>query len=859
MSLCFTLLLAVPAAGAAAAGGLSQAEAWVEAQRDRYTGPVADSWDGLRPYTGEAAAERLVGEDRRTAYRLNARQLHINYGGGVEAQLRDRMVILCPQTAAFLYGPFTPAAVRYARGTRPVLERAAAEATAGCATQQEQALALMRLCRDLYRKAPGADFSAYVYGGTEEQMLDKPEILCETLGRLLVALCEVAGIPGRIVMHTLGGHIAAEVLVDGQWGYLDPRCGMYFLKPDGRLASVLELWQDPGLIRAQPPQVKADVSAQWRWPLRAWKCEHLYFSPDEVIGFETYSLADAGQYSYEQVPRREALAAGLLEVNAAYTAAARRALGLAPEGWALEWGRAPLHRVDIAYRHDGFSIFYTRPPMDRQELCRRYIEPFRDSNAGILVWGVGPGSVFCYETRVGEIFGEGLSPGQRALLREGDLWVHENVTGLIREGGGPLQMAAAGAHAIGRKLIARLEMNHEYGPPRDDNWMWVAFVGRLNKEHPEYRIPGTVQLDFRHPEVRAFKLAILRETVQLGADGVSLDFAVYPPFFEKPDAAVMTGFLREVRAMLDEEGRARGRRLELMVRVPAVDAEALGLDWPAWMDEGLVDVIFPTHRRPGDYFDLRIERFIDKGVETGIPVYPTIWQALGFVDTDQRPGDEAAGRRRYDKPKTPGMFRAQALLFLRAGAAGLQLGMSEDQWRHAPWMNDLADPEKLLFADKHYMVDPIALRPGVFALEPAGGAFRGERRVSLRVADDIPAARRAGYEVAARIVVYCRALLAGERLEIRVNGQGPLALAGEADAGSGREGGPAIDPARQPHETFVFEADWWRRGEHALPVPADWWRLGPNEIQLTYTTGRRDLDPPFSVVWVDLLLEYRKP
>jgi hypothetical protein len=837
-------------------GQLNEADqSWLKAQQTRYAGPPVNSLPDLRAYTGKAAAGRIVGEDRRTAYLLNYRQLCLNYGDAVEFQLRQEQVILCPQTLAFLYDGFTPLRVRYVRGSRPRLERVAVAATAGCRSGQNKALALMRLCRDLHRQAPNADFSEYIYGGTEEQMLDKPEILCETLGRLFVALCEVVGIPGRIVMHNLGGHIGAEVYVDGHWAYIDPRCGVYFLQANGRIASVLELWQNPAIIRTQPASVKADISAQWRWPLRAWKCENMYFSPDEVHGFENYSLADSGRYRYTQLPHRQAVANGLMEINRTYVATARRALGLAAEGWAHAWDQAPLKKIDIAYRHDGFSIFFKQPPMDRKELMRRYIDPFRDSNVSTLVWGVGPGSVFCYETKVGEIFGEGLSAQQLALLREGDRWVNQNVLGLIREGGGPLQMAVAGARGIGRKLIARLEMNHEYGPPNDDNWQWVAFVGSLNKKHPEYRIGESVFLDFKHQEVRDFKLAILRETVQLGADGVSLDFAVYPPFFANPDAEIMTGFVREVRAMLDAEGQKRGQRLDLMVRVPAADGKALGLDWERWMDEGLIDCIFPTHRRAPDYFDLRVEHFIDKGVETGIPVYPTVWQALGFVDTDPRP----SGKARYDKPKTPGMFRAQALLFMRAGAAGIQLGMSADQWLNAPWMNDLADPDKLLVADKHYMVDPIALRPGAFELQAEGDARRGQRTLSLRLGDDVPAARRAGYDVAASLVVYCRPLADGERLEVYVNDHGPVTISGDEESERQRRGAAVADPTRQAAESFIFDKDWWKRGEHTLPVPADWWQLGSNAIRLAYSTPAQSSEPPLSVTWVDLLLDYRGP
>ncbi len=844
-----------------ASGGLPAfaCQTWLEGQQQFYDGPAAGTIPQLSAYAGEDAAQRIVGTDRRDAYLFNYRQLGINYGTeNVEFQLRKELVLLCPQTIDVLYGPFTPKRVRYVKGTRPELERVVAEVTVGCGSDREKALALMRFCRDLRERRPGLDFSEYVYGGSEEQMIAKPEILCETLSRLMVALSEVAGMPGRLVMHVLGGHICTEILVDGQWAYIDPRCGIYFLKDDGGFTSVRELWQDPTIVWRQTESVKADASDQWPWSWRAWKCANMYFNPYEVNGFQNYSLADADRYEYGRLARKDTLAAGLLEVNKDYVATARRALRLDETGTRLDWDVAGLRKIDIAYRHDGFSIFFKEPPITRKDLERAYLDSMADSNAGILVWGLGPGSVFCYETKVGQIFGDGLTEPQRKLLRTGDLWVHENVTGLIKEGPGPLSIAVTRARQLGLKLYARLEMNHEYGPARDDNWLWVAFVGDLNKKHPEYRIGKGVLLDFKHKEVRDFKLAILREAVELGADGVSMDFAVYPPFFEEPDAKIMTRFVRDVRSMLDDVGKAQGRRLDLMVRVPSVNYQKLGLDWKAWVSEGLVDVIVPTHHRAPDYFDIRVDEFVSEARPAGVKVYPTLWQALGFVTTDQHPSDEGSGRRRYDKPKTQGMYFAQAMLFHRQGVEGIQLGMSEDQWRHRPWFNDLADPEKVLVADKHYMVDPISLRPGTFELSKEDAAHVGKRGTTLRIGDDIAAARRAGYEAKATLVVYCRPLEEDERLVLSVNGKGPLQIRGDTDDERRRRGAKTIDPRKQRHDTFVFEKEWWRRGEHALPVPADWWKLGENEIDLTYGTETPNPETPISITWIDLLLDYEK-
>ena len=832
-------------------------DAWLEETQSLYQGDKAETWDDLKAYTGKGAAGRIVGEDRRRAYLLNYEQLGINYGEAVEFQLRREQVILCPQTAKFLYSHFTPTTVRYKRGSRSILEKIVADVIVGCETQREKALALMRFCRDLYKKDPDLDYSRYVHGGTEEQLIEKPEILCECLGRLMVALCEVAGIPGRIVMHDIGGHICSEVLVEGHWAYIDPRCGLYFLKPDGSFASVLDLWSDPSILRAQSEGVKAEVSDQWSWEYRGWKCEYMYFRPEEVNGFQNYSLADAERYSFSQLPMAEAKAAGLFDINKDYVATTRRVFSLSNDGKGLAWSARKLRRIPIAYRNDGFSHFYRKPPMTREDFERLLIDPMADSNVEILVWGLGPGSVFCYETEVGQVFGEGLTEQQRNLLRTGDRWVHENVMGLIEQGG-PLYMAVDRAHRLGLKLFARLEMNHEYGPADPSFWMWVAFVGDLNKKHPEYRIGRGVMLDFKHEEVREFKIAILREAAEAGADGISMDFCVYPPFFEKPDPAIMTQFIRDVRAMLDDVGREQNRRIEIMARVPEVHYMELGLDWKTWMREALVDIIVPTHYRAPDHFDIRIEEFVSLGAETGIPVYPTIWHSLGFVTTDQDPSDEETGRRRYDKPKTKGMFYAQALLLHRAGADGIQLGMSANEWNSRPWFDDLAEAEKVLFADKHYMVDPVELRPNEFRLPQDGPPFVAERTVGLRIGDDIPAAREAGRDVEATLVIYVRPLKPPEKLQVYVNGNGPVTISGDSDEEMARAGEKPVDTRKQRHDTFLFEKDWWKRGEHRLPLKADWWKLEDNDIRLVYTTQSDKVEPPLSITWIDLLLDYSK-
>lgn len=315
------------------AGGVVPAETVDDApMAGGFRGPVARTRSDLAAYTGRAAVNVIVGKRRREAYLLNYKQLRLNYGDNVEFQLRRRQILLCPQTVDLLYGAAAPKSVRYVRGSRPKLEHVVGKITVRCQTTRGKVLAIMRYCRDLYDPKWYTDAfdRHYVYGGTEEQLIAKGEKLCECLGRLMVALCEVADIPGRIVMHDIGGHICSEILVDEQWAYIDPRCGVYFLKRDGSFASVWELWNDPSLIRKQPDSVKRDVAKWWTWQQRARACEQKYFHPAEVNGFEHYSLADSDQYTYGQLTIREVRRRGMFEINKLYRAAIADVFNLPP-------------------------------------------------------------------------------------------------------------------------------------------------------------------------------------------------------------------------------------------------------------------------------------------------------------------------------------------------------------------------------------------------------------------------------------------------------------------------------------------------------------------------------------------------
>lgn len=273
----------------------------------------------LKEYTGVKVYGKLDPATSGKLYVLNFTQLYVNYNGGVDFQLRSEGVLLTPENKNILYSAGAVPECRYRSGSRPELEQIVKAITACCTNERDKALMIMRFCRDLYKKKPyPVEWEKYIFGGTEEELILKGEILCEALARLQVAMCEIANIPARIVMHIGGGHVTSEVFADGKWGYIDPRMGIYFLDKNNRLASVQELIDNPQIIDNQSDAVKADTVAYAQWSERAAACKEQYFSGHDLNLFEYYSLADKNKYRYNQLKRPQANALGLREINREY-------------------------------------------------------------------------------------------------------------------------------------------------------------------------------------------------------------------------------------------------------------------------------------------------------------------------------------------------------------------------------------------------------------------------------------------------------------------------------------------------------------------------------------------------------------
>ena len=174
-------------------------------------------------------------------------------------------------------------------------------------------------------------------------------------------------------------------------------------------------------------------------------------------------------------------------------------------------------------------------------------------------------------------------------------------------------------------------------------------------------------LDFALDEVRRHYLDYIRE--QLGrydVDGVELDWMREPfcfaPGGELEGAAILTDFMRAVKALVHEAETRYGHKILLGVRVlrDLQNTLDLGLDVFAWAREGLVDWVVPTPRWETADSDIPVALW-----RAVLP--PTVGVAMGTdIRYMARPGGGCV-------MMTPELIAGLAMQALSNGADGIYL------------------------------------------------------------------------------------------------------------------------------------------------------------------------------------------
>ena len=249
-------------------------------------------------YRGTAYLDK-VDPDQRAALYAWQEVLRLGQGTLVDGEyVINSQIYLCRATADYLYSRYSPTKASYKPGSRPFLEKVVKGLGIMGRSDFEKFLWLARFVRDL-PDARGWDLGKQAQdGGTEEELIEKRVAVCNEQARLMVTLCQAAGLPARYIGHHIGGHGVTEVYVDGHWGYHDVR-GKFFLRKNGRMASTWEIWQDPGIIRRQPEWVTREVHPRYWYQGDPYAMtEMAYFHPQECTGVVNYFIADHRKFDY---------------------------------------------------------------------------------------------------------------------------------------------------------------------------------------------------------------------------------------------------------------------------------------------------------------------------------------------------------------------------------------------------------------------------------------------------------------------------------------------------------------------------------------------------------------------------------
>ncbi len=145
--------------------------------------------------------------------------------------------------------------------------------------------------------------------------------------------------------------------------------------------------------------------------------------------------------------------------------------------------------------------------------------------------------------------------------------------------------------------------------------------------------------DYSHKEVRDHYLTYIKEQVgRYDIYGLELDFLREYHCFKYLTAdmaecrKIMTGFVREVKAILLDAEKIHGHKIKLMIRLPRDIEHCLyyGFEPMAMASEGLLDVVVTSPRFSSSDSGINVDEW--REALPGVEIVPGIEAALGIID-----------------------------------------------------------------------------------------------------------------------------------------------------------------------------------------------------------------------------------
>jgi len=164
----------------------------------------------------------------------------------VDRVLTEQMIKLDGSSVEYLYGPYTDLSTRYTPGSRLFFDTLAARLRGR--TDSDTVDNIILFCRNIVANCD-TDTEEMIFGGTEEEIVERGTDWCTDIARVACLLFQVAGLPSRILntantKFAYSGHCVAEVYYDTKWGVADPTNGIVFRHLGGAPASAWDLQND---------------------------------------------------------------------------------------------------------------------------------------------------------------------------------------------------------------------------------------------------------------------------------------------------------------------------------------------------------------------------------------------------------------------------------------------------------------------------------------------------------------------------------------------------------------------------------------------------------------------------------------
>ncbi len=330
-------------------------------------------------------------------------------------------------------------------------------------------------------------------------------------------------------------------------------------------------------------------------------------------------------------------------------------------------------------------------------------------------------------------------PSKVIPLAEHYAWIKErygvnpdSFGAFVLKGGDMVKVFVDRCKAKGQAAFISLRMNdahHKeragFGPKDKPGTSMGMSVTRDYVEHPELWLNAKSEqgrgLDlvqnWAEPEVRAGKFTLLRELCEnYDLDGIELDFMRIWNLFRQNETTseqrreIITGFIKDVRALLDRTTRD-GKRRWLCARVPAITRahDPLGMHLPSMVAAGLDMVNLSVNYFTVQQTDLAIIRKSIPDAAVYLELCHSIWNG-----TKLTPGYDTFAFRRTTKEQ----YETAAHLAHARGADGVSLfnfayyrehgGPGRGPFNEPPFdaLKHLGDAKALARQPQHWFLAP---------------------------------------------------------------------------------------------------------------------------------------------------------